>query len=76
LFIMPFLPKTKFQSLSFYPVGKLIFWILVVVFLLLTYVGAIPVEDPYIVLGQALGWVYFSYFFAISYVNQRWDLLI
>ena len=76
LFIIPFLPKTKFQSLSFYPVGKLIFWILVVVFFLLTYVGAIPVEDPYIVLGQALGWVYFSYFFAIRYVNQRWDLLV
>jgi ubiquinol-cytochrome c reductase cytochrome b subunit len=39
-----------------------LFWSWVSVFLLLTWIGARPVEEPYIVLGQILTCLYFSYF--------------
>lgn len=76
LIIFPFLPPRKFKSLSFYPLGKFLFWLLVRVFFLLTYVGAIPVEAPFITLGQALRVIYFSYFFLFRPLNQGWDYFL
>ena len=73
LLLCPILKQPKFRSLAFYPLGKLYFWRLISTFLLLTYVGAKPVEEPYIFLGQMLRFYYFLYFFASPYVNLAWD---
>lgn len=59
---LPFTFKPKFRGLEFYSVAQPLFWSWVSVFLLLTWIGARPVEDPYIFLGQILTCAYFSYF--------------
>merc|ERR1711872_537090 len=63
LLICPFLPRGKFKGLTFYPVNKGLFWLHINIVLLLTWIGARPVEDPYIQVGQALSVLYFSYYF-------------
>ncbi|NP_007119.1 cytochrome b (mitochondrion) [Artemia franciscana] len=59
---LPFTFKPKFRGLEFYSVAQPLFWSWVSVFLLLTWIGARPVEDPYNFLGQILTCAYFSYF--------------
>jgi ubiquinol-cytochrome c reductase cytochrome b subunit len=73
LFICPFLYAGKFQGNRFYPVAKLYFWSHVNVFMLLTWIGARSVEDPYILTGQILSIVYFIYYFLNSYFKKYWD---
>jgi ubiquinol-cytochrome c reductase cytochrome b subunit len=68
LIICPFLPKPKFRGLTFYPVRKFLFWVHINVVVLLTWIGARPVEDPYIFVGQALS-VWTSADFALLVVN-------
>lgn len=74
--ILPFVPRSKFRGLVFYPLGKTAFWGLVAIFCLLTYVGAKPVEVPFIALGQILRVIYFAYFLLASLFNKLWDLLL
>ena len=62
LYILPAYKTTLTKSSSFKPTQKIIFWLLVVVVILLTWIGARPVEDPYVLTGQLLTIVYFSYF--------------
>lgn len=62
LISLPFTFKPKFRGLEFYSMAQPLFWSWVSVFLLLTWIGARPVEEPYIVLGQILTCLYFSYF--------------
>lgn len=62
LISLPFTLKPKFRGLEFYSMAQPLFWSWVSVFLLLTWIGARPVEEPYIVLGQILTCLYFSYF--------------
>nr|AML26504.1 cytochrome b [Staphylinidae sp. BMNH 1274665] len=74
LFIMPFTNKKKMKSTSFYPISKFMFWILLTIFILLTWIGARPVEDPYIITGQILSLLYFSYFLMTPMSTYLWDL--
>ena len=76
LMILPFTKKTKFSSLAFYPVRKVYFWSLVARFVLLTLVGAKPVEEPYIFIGQLLRVYYFGYFLLSRAFIKAWDILI
>nr|YP_010026301.1 cytochrome b [Leptestheria brevirostris]QOQ37315.1 cytochrome b [Leptestheria brevirostris] len=76
LLVLPFLHKSKFRGLSFYPLNQLLFWSLVSVFLLLTWIGARPVEDPYIFVGQVLTFFYFGYFFMSPFTLWLWDKVL
>lgn len=42
-------------------------------FLLLTWIGSQPVEDPYILIGQISTIIYFSYFFLLIPVSSVVD---
>lgn len=63
LLLIAYYPDFKFRGLTLCPLNKLYFWGLVVIVLLLTWIGARPVEDPYILIGQVLTVIYFLYFF-------------
>ena len=76
LIICPFLPRPNFRGLSFYPLRKMIFWIQINIVILLTWIGARPVEAPYIVIGQILSVVYFSYYFFQPLIIIFWDSLL
>jgi ubiquinol-cytochrome c reductase cytochrome b subunit len=61
LIICPFIYKRKFRGYIFYPVNKFLFWLHINIWILLTWLGARPVEDPYILLGQILSVIFFIY---------------
>nr|YP_008757684.1 cytochrome b [Hylobitelus xiaoi]AFV63184.1 cytochrome b [Hylobitelus xiaoi] len=76
LYTSPFTNKKKFQSTQFYPLNKLLFWTLLSIIILLTWIGARPVEDPYIIVGQTLTISYFSYFVINPVTAKLWDYII
>nr|ARH55207.1 cytochrome b [Silpha tyrolensis] len=76
LLFMPFMNKKKIQSTRFYPINKFLFWSLVSIVLLLTWIGARPVEDPYIIIGQILTILYFSYFIINPIIAKIWDSIL
>nr|ALO76090.1 cytochrome b [Clambus sp. CLA01] len=76
LFIMPFINKSKFQSNQFYPINKILFWSFIIIFIMLTWIGARPVEAPYIIFGQLITILYFMYYFINSFLKNIWDYLL
>nr|QOL00996.1 cytochrome b [Leuconemacris breviptera] len=76
LMIMPFYNKTKFRGIQFYPMNQILFWIMVITVFLLTWIGKRPVEEPYIMTGQILTIIYFSYFLINIHIANMWDNLI
>ena len=76
LLILPFTHVAKFRSLTFYPLNQVIFWSLVTIVLLLTWIGARPVEDPYVLVGQVLTVIYFSYYILNPLVLLWWDKIL
>nr|YP_010702020.1 cytochrome b [Dexia tenuiforceps]WCL18808.1 cytochrome b [Dexia tenuiforceps] len=76
LFILPFYHLSKFQGMQFYPINKIMFWLMVITVLLLTWIGARPVEIPYILIGQILTMIYFLYFMLTPLINKYWDNLL
>nr|UZA66539.1 cytochrome b [Aromia bungii] len=75
LYLMPFINKKKIQSNQFYPLNKFIFWMMVSIILMLTWIGSRPVEDPYILTGQILTVSYFLYYIINSITFKFWDNL-
>nr|AVN68320.1 cytochrome b [Ectobiidae sp. Z140] len=75
LFILP-IYKSNFQSMSFYPINQIMFWLMVNIVILLTWIGARPVEDPYIITGQLLTILYFLYFIIMPLMSNLWDKIL
>nr|YP_010490521.1 cytochrome b [Regioscalpellum regium]UWM13007.1 cytochrome b [Regioscalpellum regium] len=76
LVILPFSQNTKFQSLSFYPFSKFLFWSYIMTSILLTWIGGMPVEDPYTLMSQVLTLLYFSFFVTSPLMNLMSDNLM
>nr|YP_009671929.1 cytochrome b [Strahlaxius plectrorhynchus]QCX31789.1 cytochrome b [Strahlaxius plectrorhynchus] len=76
LFILPFTHSSKFQGLAFYPLNQSLFWLFVSIVVLLTWIGARPVEDPYILTGQILTILYFMYYLLNPILLIVWDKLL
>lgn len=76
LLVLPFTHSRKFRRLTFYPLNQVIFWSLVSTVLLLTWIGARPVEDPYVFTGQVLTVLYFSYYILAPLTTVLWDNLL
>nr|YP_009479866.1 cytochrome b [Aglaomorpha histrio]AVX48091.1 cytochrome b [Aglaomorpha histrio] len=76
LIILPFTFNKKIQGIQFYPINQILFWSLITMIILLTWIGARPVENPYILTGQLLTFFYFSYFIINPLMNKYWDNLI
>nr|YP_009002108.1 cytochrome b [Protaetia brevitarsis]AGM48374.1 cytochrome b [Protaetia brevitarsis] len=76
LWIMPFINKKNMLSTQFYPLNKILFWSFVTIIILLTWIGARPVEDPYILTGQILTILYFLYYIINPVIHIIWDKII
>nr|UOU84965.1 cytochrome b [Empis opaca] len=76
LVILPFSHISKFRGIQFYPINQVLFWFMLVTVILLTWIGARPVETPYILLGQILTVVYFMYYIINPLITKWWDNLL
>nr|YP_010545643.1 cytochrome b [Haematopota turkestanica]UYG48426.1 cytochrome b [Haematopota turkestanica] len=76
LMILPFYHLSKFRGIQFYPINQVLFWCMVVIVILLTWIGARPVEDPYILIGQILTVLYFLYYIINPLIIKWWDSLL
>jgi ubiquinol-cytochrome c reductase cytochrome b subunit len=74
LFIIP-IYKSNFRGSQFYPVNQALFWTITNTVILLTWIGARPVEDPYILTGQILTILYFLYYILVPLTTNYWDTL-
>jgi len=63
-------------SRSFYPLTQLIFFIILISWTILRWIGKCPVEAPYIHIGQVFRTTYFLYFIITPYINIIWNNLI
>lgn len=73
LYILPFTNKIKINRNQFYPINKILFWSITSIVILLTWIGARPVEDPYIIVGQTLTIFYFLYYLINPIIYKIWD---
>ena len=73
LFILPITNIRKFRGIQFYYINQILFWLITLIVILLTWIGARPVEDPYILTGQILTVLYFSYFIINPITIKWWD---
>nr|YP_010501930.1 cytochrome b [Ptomascopus plagiatus]UXC94696.1 cytochrome b [Ptomascopus plagiatus] len=76
LIFMPFTNNKNIQGNQFYPINKLMFWTMTSIVILLTWIGARPVEDPYILIGQLLTILYFLYYIINPMIANLWDSII
>nr|QNG57211.1 cytochrome b [Brycon nattereri] len=62
LMVVPLLHTSKQQGLTFRPISQFLFWLLVADVAILTWIGGMPAEPPFIAIGQAASTLYFMLF--------------
>lgn len=76
LIILSFNINYKIKGFKFYFINQNIFWNFIFLFLILTWIGAKPVEDPFILIGQISSILYFLYFFITPFIAKLNDKLL
>lgn len=75
LLVLPFSQSSNLRGNQFYPINQIIFWVFLNIVILLTWIGARPVETPYIITGQTLTVTYFLYYVINPLILKLWDNL-
>nr|YP_009231990.1 cytochrome b [Tegula lividomaculata]AMA07351.1 cytochrome b [Tegula lividomaculata] len=76
LFIVPISHMGKARSMAFYPLNQVLFWSLVGILMILTWIGACPVEAPYEGIGQVFTVLYFLYYLISPLCQNMWDKIL
>nr|YP_001650852.1 cytochrome b [Oostethus brachyurus]BAF74989.1 cytochrome b [Oostethus brachyurus] len=66
LMLVPILHTSKQRGLTFRPLTQMLFWSLAADVIILTWIGGMPVEPPYIMIGQVASVIYFSIFLVLT----------
>nr|YP_010925350.1 apocytochrome B [Neoporphyra dentata]WKD83556.1 apocytochrome B [Neoporphyra dentata] len=65
LALLPWIHSTETRSSRFRPIYRTLYWSMAACCLILGWIGGMPVEDPYIIIGQIASLYYFFYFLII-----------
>nr|AAK71838.1 cytochrome b [Enteromius motebensis] len=65
LMVVPLLHTSKQRGLTFRPLTQFLFWTLVADLIILTWIGGMPVEHPFIIIGQVASLLYFMLFLVL-----------
>ena len=65
LFLLPYLNTSEIRSSSFRPIHRQFFWLLVLDYFILGWIGGCAPETPYLEIGQVATFFYFFYFLSI-----------
>ena len=76
LLTLPFLNKNTLKGNAFYPLSKVLHWLFVLSFFMLTVGGAWPVEEPYVSTRRLFSFIYFSFFVLNLPLRMRADKAI
>nr|YP_010481479.1 cytochrome b [Drawida ghilarovi]UIX22931.1 cytochrome b [Drawida ghilarovi]UIX22944.1 cytochrome b [Drawida ghilarovi] len=76
LFIPSFTNMMNKRSLCFYPINQFMFWTFIASWLILTWIGGRPVEDPFITIGQSFTCMYFLFFILNPMMSILWDYIL
>nr|AEK01211.1 cytochrome b [Lampris guttatus]AEK01212.1 cytochrome b [Lampris guttatus]AEK01213.1 cytochrome b [Lampris guttatus] len=66
LVLVPILHTSKQRGLMFRPLTQTLFWALVADMLILTWIGGMPVEYPFVIIGQVASTLYFLLFLVLT----------
>nr|AXS66019.1 cytochrome b [Coleoptera sp. 22 KM-2017] len=72
LIILPFTYHSHFKGYQFFLLNKIMFWSFLTITVLLTWIGARPVEPPFIQTGQILTFLFFFYFIMDPMLKNLW----
>nr|YP_009905710.1 cytochrome b [Aphaenogaster famelica]QGW36314.1 cytochrome b [Aphaenogaster famelica] len=74
ILILYFLPfhSMKIQSMTFFPINQIFYWMFINIFILLTWAGAQPIENPYMYISQTLSMMYFIFFIINPLIYKSW----
>nr|YP_009968801.1 cytochrome b [Arria pallida]QNC71424.1 cytochrome b [Arria pallida] len=75
MFFMPLL-NSNFRGFQYYPINQYMLWSMIIIIILLTWIGAKPVENPYILTGQILTIMYFMYYIFNPLIIKMWDNIL
>jgi ubiquinol-cytochrome c reductase cytochrome b subunit len=76
LLVIPFTNTSFVRNTTFRPVFKIFFWLFIADYLILTWIGQMPVRNAYIFIGQVATVYYFAFFTVIIPVIGKLETIL
>nr|AYR06592.1 cytochrome b [Lithothamnion sp.] len=73
LALLPWIHSTEIRSSRFRPVYRFFYYTIVSCCLVLGWIGGMPVEEPYVIIGQIASFYYFFYFLLLIPILGRFE---